>query len=186
LASATEAERALRAWDEALRRGRSMGEGRLLYEARFGRGVLQSSGTLAVIERGESLEATLAGPFGAIVARYGDGIFETEGTDPLPLSPEMLRAVLAGVWNAEAVRVEGCREDRCLLSFGDPSPAQLVLDVEGARALSLRVVRPEGEIRATYSGRFDPWPERVEAEEIRSGRKLRLRLLAREALGGAR
>jgi hypothetical protein len=163
-----------------------MGEGRLLYEARFGRGVLQSSGTLAVIERGESLEATLAGPFGSIVARYGGGVFETEGTDPLPLAPETLRAVLAGVWNGEAARVEGCREDRCLLAFGDPNPAELVLDVEGARVLSLRFVRPEGEIRATYSGRFDPWPERVDAEEIRSGRKLRLRLLARETSGPVR
>ena len=181
-AGAEEARQALLAWSEAVSRGASLSPSRLLYDARFGQGLFQSSGTLAVVERGDSLSATLTGPFGAVVARYGGGVVEAQGAAPLPLDGGTLRAILAGVWMGGTPRVAGCDAGDCLLRWEETEPVEAVLQVAAARLRTLRLARHEGEILAAYSGAFAPWPERIEAEELRSGRKLRLHLLAREPL----
>src|SRR5206468_2458431 len=55
-----------------------------------------------------------------------------------------------------------------------------VLEVSQARLATLSIVRPEADLLATYSGRLDPWPERIALEDRRTGRRLELTLVARE------
>jgi hypothetical protein len=47
----------------------------------------------------------------------------------------------------------------------------------------LKIERPEAEVVATYSGRLDPWPERVTIEDRRTGKMLQLTLVAKEPAG---
>jgi len=136
-------------------------------------------GTLAVVAVPGRLEATLSGPFGSPLARYGSGVLEASGTRPIPLDAEELRAVLAGVWRAEP-RVAGARDGRTLLRFSGKDAVEGVLEVSQARRATLSIVRPEADLLATYSGRLDPWPERIALEDRRTGRRLELTLVARE------
>jgi hypothetical protein len=174
-----ESRRALDAWATALERADSLGPARLLYDAKMSEGLVKVPGTLAVEARPGYLEATLTGPFGSPIARYASGVLAAKGARPIPLEPEELRAVLAGVWRAPA-RVEGARAGESLLRFTGRDPVEAVLDVGRARLQTLKIERPEAELVATYSGRLDPWPERITIEDRRSGKMLQLILVAKE------
>ncbi len=175
-----ESRRALDAWATALERADSLGPTRLLYDAKMSEGLVKFPGTLAVDARPGRLEATLTGPFGSPIARYASGVLEAKGARPIPLEPEELRAVLAGVWRTPA-RVEGARAGQTLLRFTGREPVEAVLDVEQARLETLKIERPEAELVATYSGRVDPWPEKITIEDRRTGKTLELTLVAKEA-----
>jgi len=177
-----EARRALSAWEEALDRSRALPAARLLYKARLVQGLLQVRGTLAVSYGPGFLEATLSGPFGAPVARYQDGALRGEGILPFSVEAEDLRSILAGVWRKGIPRLAGFEGGDGLLRWEEPEEADAVLDIAGARLRSLRVSRGEGALLATYEGPFDPWPGRVELEDLQSGNKIRLTLIAREPL----
>jgi hypothetical protein len=142
-------------------------------------GLVKMPGTLAVVAVPGRLEATLSGPFGSPLARYTSGVLEASGARPIPLDAEELRALLAGVWRAEP-RVAGARDGQTLLRFPGKDDVEGVLEVSRARLESLRIARPEADLLATYSGRLDPWPERISIQDRRSGRRLELTLVARE------
>jgi hypothetical protein len=177
-----ESRLALDAWATALERADSLGPSRLLYDAKMSEGLVKFPGTLAVEARPGHLEATLTGPFGSPIARYASGVLEAKGARPIPLEAEELRAVLSGVWRTPA-RVEGARAGQSLLRFTGRDPVEAVLDVGGARLERLKIERPEAEVVATYSGRLDPWPERVTIEDRRTGKMLQLTLVAKEPAG---
>ncbi|HEV8609092.1 MAG TPA: hypothetical protein VGS98_03375 [Thermoanaerobaculia bacterium] len=178
-AGVDESRRALDAWAIALERADSLGPARLLYDAKMSEGLVKVPGTLAVEALPGHLEATLTGPFGSPIARYVSGVLEAKGARPIPLEPEELRAVLAGVWRTPA-RVEGARAGESLLRFTGRDPVEAVLDVGQARLQTLKIERPEAELVATYSGRLDPWPERIRIEDRRTGKMLQLTLVAKE------
>jgi hypothetical protein len=178
-AGVDESRRALDAWATALERADSLGPARLLYDAKMSEGLVKVPGTLAVEALPGHLEATLTGPFGSPIARYVSGVLEAKGARPIPLEPEELRAVLAGVWRTPA-RVEGARAGESLLRFTGRDPVEAVLDVGQARLQTLKIERPEAELVATYSGRRDPWPERIRIEDRRTGKMLQLTLVAKE------
>lgn len=181
-AAPEETRRALAAWDQAVARADSLGPARLLYEARMIQGLFSLPGTLSVQQAPGVVEATLAGPFGNPVARYADGALAGEGIRPLRAEPEDLRSLLAGIWRKGGPEVAGFRDGNALLRWGSAEAVEAVLDVATARLRSLTVVRQDGSIAAVYSGRFDPWPERVELEDGRSGNKLRLVLIGQERI----
>jgi len=176
------AARAMEAWREALDRSERLGAARLLYDARLAQGILKLHGTLAVLQRPGYLEATLAGPFGKTLARYEEGALRGEGIKPLAVEPEELRSLLAGVWKKGTPCVAGTEGEEALLRWEGPDGVEAVLDVPRARLRTLTIARPEGEISAAYSGEFTSWPERIEIEQMGSGNKLRLVLIAREPL----
>ena len=175
-----EARQALAAWTRAVERADSLAPGRLLYECRVSQGLFHVSGTLAVVETRESLEATLTGPFGSPVARYSDGALRGEGIRPLSLPAEQLRWLLAGVWKAEGPSVAGFEGGDALLRWSVPVEAAGVLDVATSRFGSIEVSRAEGRIRAGYSGLVAGRPGSIEIEDLASGGKLRLTLVAAE------
>ncbi len=177
-----ESLQALSAWKAAVARADSLGPSRLLYDARLSQGLVHLAGTLAVRQAPGSLEATLTGPFGSPVARYADGVFHGEGVAALAVRPEQLRSLLAGIWRGEPPAVEGVDGRDALLRWSGEEEVEGVFDVARAQFKSLRVVRAEGTILASYSGGVDPWPERIEVEDAHSHSKLRLKLLAREPL----
>jgi hypothetical protein len=174
-----DSRRALDAWATALERADSLGPARLLYDAKMSEGLVKFPGTLAVEARPDRLEATLTGPFGSPIARYASGVLEAKGARPIPLEPEELRAVLAGVWKSPA-RVEGARAGESLLRFSGRDPVEAVLDVGQARLQTLKIERPEADLVATYSGRLDPWPEKITIQDRRTGKMLQLTLVAKE------
>ena len=55
-----------------------------------------------------------------------------------------------------------------------------MLDVATTRVQTLKIDRPEAELVATYSGRLDPWPEKITIQDRRSGKMLQLTMVARE------
>lgn len=181
-AAERESLQALSAWREAVERADSLGPSKLLYNARLSQGLLRVSGTLAVRQGPGNLEATLTGPFGSPVARYADGALLGEGVAALAFGPDELRALLGGVWRGEAPQVAGIDAGDALLKWSGAEDVEGVFDVAEARFKSLRVAGAQGTILATYSGSLNPWPERIDVEEVRSGSKLRLKLLARETL----
>lgn len=180
-AGAEDSRRTLDAWGAALERADSLGPARILYEAKMSEGLVRIPGTLSVEARSDRLEATLVGPFGSPVARYSSGVLEANGAKPIPLDAEELRAVLAGVWRSPP-RVEGAREGESLIRFIGPDRVEAVLDVASTRVETLKIERPEAELVATYSGRLDPWPEKITIEDRRSGKTLRLTMVAREPI----
>ncbi|HEV8232433.1 MAG TPA: hypothetical protein VGQ75_08790 [Thermoanaerobaculia bacterium] len=179
-AGAEDSRRALDAWEQAIERADSLGPVRLLYDARMSEGLVKIPGTLAVQAQPGYLEATLTGPFGSPVARYSSGVLEARGAKPIPLDAEELRAVLAGVWRSPA-RIEGARPGQSLLRFTGRDEVEGVLDIADARLESLTIARPEAELVATFSGRLDPWPERITIEDRRTGKRLQLTLVAKES-----
>lgn len=178
-ASLDDSRRALELWSDAVERADSQGPVRLLYDARLSEGLVKLPGTLAVEARPGHLEATLTGPFGSPVARYASGVLEAKGARPIPLDAHELLAVLAGVWRSPAA-VAGARKGQTLLRFSGRDQVEGVLDLTTGRLASLTIVRPEAELVATYSGRLNPWPEKLTIADRRTGKRLDLVLVARE------
>lgn len=180
-AGAEDSRRALDAWGAALERADSLGPARILYDAKMSEGLVKIPGTLAVEARRDRLDATLIGPFGSPVARYSSGVLEARGAKPIPLDAEELRAVLAGVWRSPP-RVEGAREGESLIRFTGRDRVEAVLDVPATRVETLKIERPEADLVATYSGRLDPWPQKITIEDRRTGKRLQLTMVAREPI----
>ena len=176
--------RALAAWDEALRRASGLAPSRLLYDAKFGKGTLVAPGTLAVVARRDTLTAKATGPFGGEIGDYENGAYRGKHGETDFMDPQLLRAILAGVWRGGPPAVAGADgEDGLLRWKGEGGVvAEAVLDLSGARLKSLRVRGPRGELSIEFSGPFDPWPEVVRVADRTSGRTLKLRRIAVEAL----
>lgn len=179
-ASAEDAARASRAWRDALARAHTVGDANVLYDASLSQGVLSTKGTLALRLRGQGAEGTLAGPLGATLATYRDGVLRGEKIEPVRLPERQLRAVVAGVWDEGEPEVAGKRRDQFLLRWPSRDAAEGLFDLPTGELRRLTVRRAEGELEARYSGARDPWPERIEIEEKRTGSKLKLKLLSRE------
>ncbi len=175
---------ALAAWEQAVRRADSLTPSRLLYDAKFGRGHVKISGTLAVVATPEAVKATATGPFGSTLAEYEGGAFRFGGRDPLFLDPELLRGVLAGIWRGGPPTVVGSDGDDDLLRWdgADGVVTEAVLDVAAARLKSLRVSAANAEVSVVFSGDFDPWPQVVELSDAKSGQSLRLKRMAIEPI----
>lgn len=165
-------------------RADSQGPVRLLYDVKMSEGLLKVPGTLAVEALPGKLEATMTGPFGSPIARYASGVLEARGAKPLPLEPEELLSLLAGVWRT-APQVAGARSGEILLRFAGSERVEGVLDLAGSRLTSLRIERAGADLFAIFSGKLDPWPEKISIEDRRSGRRLLLALVAREPVESA-
>ncbi len=183
-AGANDSRQALAAWESALVRANSQGPVRLLYDVKMSEGLLKVPGTLAVEAVPGKLEATLTGPFGSPIARYASGVLEARGARPLPLEPEELLALISGVWRTSPA-VAGARSGESLLRFAGEEPVEGVLDLNGSRLASLRIERAGADLLATFSGKLDPWPEKISIQDRRSGRRLELTLVAREPVESA-
>jgi len=183
-AGADDSRQALAAWEGALARADSQGPVRLLYDVKMSDGLLKVPGTLAVEALPGKLEATMTGPFGSPIARYTSGILEARGARPLPLEAEELLSLISGVWRTPP-RVVGARSGETLLRFAGGEPVEGVLDLAGSRLASLRIERADADLFASFSGKLDPWPEKISIEDRRSGRRLELRLVAREPVESA-
>ena len=175
---------ALEAWKAVRERADSLPASRLLYDARMGTSGLPSvPGTLAVSYDGVRVRAaSLTGPFGSRVAVYGDGLVTGEDRRALVVDPEALRSVLAGVWVGSPDAVAGRSGIDFLLTWDSPYRTEAVLDVAERRLRSLSIRGSGGTLSVSYSGRFEPWPERIALKEGSSGRSLSLALIATEPL----
>lgn len=178
-ADAADAERAL---DEAVRRADALPASRLLYDAKIGsRGSPTVPGTLAVTYDGRALRrASLTGPFGARVAEYDAGTVTGEDRTALVVDPAALRAVLAGAWPGKPASIRGCDGNDCLAEYDGRVRASAVVDRAAARLVSLTIEGDSGRLDVDYSGKADPWPEKIAARDERSGRSLKLSLVAVE------
>lgn len=176
--------RVLAAWDEALRRADSLGPARLLYDAKFGRGAVKLPGTLTVYAGLESLTLKAAGPFGVEVGSYDEGTYRAKGAEAAFLDPAVLRGVLAGVWRGGTPEVSGADSEEGLLRWSEAGgvAAEARLDLSAAHLRSLEVRGRSGEISAEFSGSFDPWPEEILLLDQKSGRSLKLKRVAVEAI----
>ena len=97
------------------------------------------------------------------------------------MEPGALRAVLSGVWPGEPTAVAGCDGDDCLLVWSARIQVSAVVDRRAQRVRSMSLEGERGRLVVTYGGEADPWPERLAAREERSGRGLKLRLVAKES-----
>ncbi len=181
-ASAETSVAALRGWETAVARAGPVRDENLLYEAAMTQGPFRTEGTLAVRLRGERVEGTLAGPFGSPIATYSDGELRGEKLSPVRLPPEELRAVLAGIWIGASPEVAGENGSEVLLRWAGAFPAEGVFNLDRVELGMLRIQRADGRLEARFSGRRDPWPDRIEIEEKRTGNSLRLKLLSREVV----
>jgi hypothetical protein len=179
-ASAERAASAVEAWGNAVARAGAPRDANLLYDAAISQGMMRTGGTLAVRLRGERVEGTLAGPFGSPVATYSDGELRGEKLAPVRLPPPELRAVLAGIWIGGAPEIAGENGSEVLLRWTGEDAAEGIFDVGRGELTLLRVERPDGRLEARFSGSRNPWPDRIEIEEKRTGSRLRLKLLSRE------
>ena len=170
-----DAATALTAWKDAVARVASAPGARLLYDARISQGLGRSSGTLAVVLGDVSISAVLTGPFGAPLARYESGALTGENIRPVPIDASALRALVEGVWREPGATVAGISGSEARLTWPG---VEGVLDVPRAVFESLRVERREGRVEATYGGARNPYPEKVDAEDLRTGSHLKLTLLA--------
>jgi hypothetical protein len=180
-AAREEAERALNAWRDAVARAEARVPARLLYEARVSQGPFRMSGTFAVLESRHAVDATLSGPFGDVIARYADGAMRGNGIRPVQVAPEELRWLLAGIWKGEEEpAVAGMDGQDALLRWTSREQVEGILDLAAGRFKSLKVTRPEGGLVATYSGDTSSRPQRIELEDVKSGNRMRLTLIAAE------
>lgn len=179
--SADRAARAIEVWKEAVARAGEEADVNLLYDAKLSQGLLHSDGTLAVRLRGERVDGALAGPFGAPIATYENGELRGEKLQPVRLPPRQLRAILAGAWPGTAPAVVGERGSEVLLRWSGDDAADGVFDVARGELRSLRVARSDADLEAQFLGSRNPWPDRIEIDEKRTGSKLRLKLISREA-----
>jgi hypothetical protein len=174
-----EVARALEAWRAAVARAETLPPSRLLYDAKIRRGIASLSGTLALSTR-EPVRGTLTGPFGATLAVYENGALQGESFPPVVIDPAPLLALLAGVWKEPGAQVRGIDGGDALLAWPAPSEAEGVLDVAGRRFRSLRVSRGGHSYEAAYAGAADPWPAKVDLEDLATSNRLQLNLQARE------
>lgn len=181
-AAREDAERALSAWQTCVEKA-ELGPARLLYEARVSQGPFRMSGTLAVREGANSIDATLAGPFGDTLASYSAGALTGKGLRPIAVREADLRWLLAGAWKgAGPPSVGGIAEDTALLRWSGPDRVEVILDASTPRLRSLEVRRREGSIRATYPDDRPGRPRRIDLEDLGSGNTMRLTLIAAEPL----
>ncbi len=178
-------------------RAASLAASRLLYGARMSPGKGPSvPGTLAVTYDGRDVaRASLTGPFGKRVAEYDAGSVTGEDRQALLVDPGAMRAVLSGAWPGVPSTVEGCDGDDCLVvwtplnggfngGFRDRRVGVSgVVDRGAGRLRSLVLVGDRGRLVVTYEGEANPWPRRVAAREEKSGRGLKLELVATESAG---
>jgi hypothetical protein len=174
-------------------RAASLAASRLLYDARMSPGKGPSvPGTLAVTYDGRDVaRASLTGPFGKRVAEYDAGSVTGEDRQALVVDPGAMRAVLSGAWPGLPSTVEGCDGDDCLVvwtlfneGFHDSRVGVSgVVDRRAGRLRSLVLEGDRGRLVVTYEGEADPWPRRVAAREEKSGRGLKLELVAQESAG---
>ena len=178
-----DAARALEAWRLAVERAERLPPSRLLYDAKIRRGIASLSGTLA-LSTNEPVRGTLTGPFGATLAVYENGALQGENFPPVLIEPAPLLALLAGVWKAPAPEVRGLDGGDALLVWASPAEprAEGVLDVAGRRFRSLKVARGSRSYEAAYSGPIDPWPAKVDLEDVATSNRLQLTLQAREPI----
>ena len=182
-AGAVEAARALEAWSRALRRADELPSAKLLYDASAASGIFRISGTLAVEEAPGRVEAVLTGPFGSPIARYEDGALRGDRVRPITVAPEELRSLLAGVWRAGTPSIAGLRGTEALLRWPkENGSAEAILDLPSARLTQLTISRREGELTARYSGAPNPWPEKIELEDTKTGHRLELSLVGKEPM----
>jgi hypothetical protein len=170
------------AWRDAVARADTIPAVRLLYEARISQGLARSSGTLAVRLAPDSVNATLSGPFGAALARYENGTLTGEGLRPIEIDPAALRALLSGVWREPGPVVAGIGSDAGRLRWEGPTRVDGVIDLSQTAFESLRIDRTEGSIAAAYSGARDPFPRKVDLEDLRTGSHMKLTLVGVEKL----
>lgn len=138
-------------------------------------------GTLAVTYDGRRIvTASLTGPFGAHIADYREGAVTGQDKRAFVVDPDALRAVLAGVWTGAPSAVAGRDGNDCLLTWDGAHRVEAVLDVREQRLGALILSGNGGSLRVSYSGRIDPWPERIALKDRRTGRSLSLELLAIE------
>jgi hypothetical protein len=176
-----ETARALAAWRAAVERAETLPPSRLLYDAKIRRGIASLSGTLALSPR-EPVRGTLIGPFGSTLAVYENGALQGDSFPPVVIEAASLLSLLAGVWKAPGAQVRGIDGGDALLVWPAPSEAEGVLDVEGRHFRSLRIVRDDHSYEASYSWGSDPWPTRVDLEDLATSNRLQLNLQAREPL----
>jgi hypothetical protein len=182
-------EEALAAVAAAQERAASLSASRLLYDARMSPGKGPAvPGTLAVTYDGrEVARASLTGPFGKRVAEYDAGSVTGEDRQALVVDPGALRAVLSGAWPGAPSSVEGCDGDDCLVVWAPVQGGRVgvsgVVDRRAGRLESLALEGDHGRLVVTYEGDADPWPRRLAAREEKSGRGLKLELVAQEAAG---
>jgi hypothetical protein len=115
---------------------------------------------------------------------YENGALHGESFPPVVIEPAPLLALLAGVWKAPGPQVRGLDGGDALLVWtapGDPQ-AEGVLDVAGRRFRSLKLARGSRSYEAAYSGAIDPWPAKVELEDLATANRLQLTLQAREPI----
>lgn len=177
-----EAAQALETWSRAREAAATLPPARLLYHARGGVGA-SIPGTLAVAEDGERVvAASLTGPFGKPIAEYRDGTLRRGDEASFLLDPVLLRSVLSGSGPQGKPRVEGRSGSEYRLVWDAPTPAAGVFDAAERRLRSLEISAPESDLRIDYEGRADGWPARLEITDRRSGRSLRLLLVAVESV----
>lgn len=180
-AAPDETARALAAWRAAVERAESAPPSRLLYDAKIRRGIASVSGTLALATR-EPVRGTLTGPFGSTLAVYENGALQGDGFPAVVIEAAPLLALLSGAWKAPGAQVRGIDGGDALLAWPGQTEAEGVLDVEGRRFRSLRIARDDRSYEAAYSWGADPWPARVDLEDLASSNRLQLNLQAREPL----
>ncbi|MDQ6891769.1 MAG: hypothetical protein M3167_03715 [Acidobacteriota bacterium] len=113
---------------------------------------------------------------------YENGALQGDSFPPVVIEAAPLLSLLAGVWNAPGAQVRGIDGGDALLVWPAPSEAEGVLDVAGRRFRSLRIVRDDHSYEAAYSWGADPWPVRVDLEDLATSNRLQLNLQAREPL----
>jgi hypothetical protein len=177
---------ALSAWERVQERAASLPPSRLLYDARLGTSGMPSlPGTLAVTYEGDRIRrASLTGPFGSRIADYGDGVITGDDRKAFLVDPEAMRSVLAGAWAGPPASVAGRNGLDFLLVWNGAYRAEGVLDLQAPRLRSLSLSGSGGTLAVSYGGRVEPWPERIDLKDDRSGRSLSLSLIATEPLTG--
>ncbi len=181
-ALASEARETIEALAAAERRAADLPASRLLYDAKMAGGSGPAvPGTLAVTYDGTAVRrASLTGPFGARVAEYDAGKVTGQDRGALVVDPASMRAVLAGAWPGEPASIDGCDGADCLAVWNSPVRVTATVDRNARRLDALDIVGDGGRLTVTYEGDVDPWPRRITAREEKSGRSLRLSLVAVE------
>jgi hypothetical protein len=188
-ASSDDARRTLAAWAAIRERSSSLPASRLLYDAKLGSGGAPSlPGTLAVVYDGQTVvTASLTGPFGSRIAEYREGTVTGEDRRAFVVDPEAMRSVLAGAWNDDAPIVRGYANGEGLLAMeAGEEHVTAVVDVAGARVVSMDLSGRPGRLAVDYAGEAHPWPEKLSIRDEAAKKSLVLKLLAVEPAGAAR
>ena len=101
--------------------------------------------------------------------------------------PEAMRSVLAGTWNDDAPVVRGFADGEGLLAMeAGGSHVTAVVDVAGARLVSMNLSGRPGRLAVEYAGETRPWPAKLSIRDEEAKKSLALKLLAVEPAGAAR